>query len=168
MSVIQSAKSSFRFVAMGMLLPFAITLTKFLSWMSMSGTRRKLWMIENGWETFHSPDDEAIRECGECGYVGTLAIDKHRPAPMSRDNWGLFCPECRNEVEGPVYQLDAGDYVNLCRSMDIMGETMQLGPYAAYKTVQNHNQNHTMSVEYIRKCERAQARRSFKTNKEST
>jgi len=95
------------------------------------------------------PDARAIRECPDCGYRGVLAVDKHRPAPMSEINWEIRCPECNQAVEGPLHLDKVAEYIDLTRGDEIMGTMIGFGNYAAYKTVRVHNSRFALSSEKI-------------------
>jgi len=113
------------------------------------------WLVQRGYLGYTAPDEEAIRECPDCDYVGVLNVDKHEYAPMSDINWGFHCPSCGNEIEGPVHIDTVAEYVNLCRASDVMGGAMKMGGYGAFKTVESHNSRYALPVERIRELEAA-------------
>lgn len=113
------------------------------------------WLIKKGYLGYQPPDEKAIRHCSECDYRGVVAVDKHRPAPMSDINWELRCPKCSNTIEGPLFAEDVGEYVNQTRDSDVMGAMMGMGNYAAYKTVRTHNSRHALSQSQIRELREA-------------
>lgn len=107
------------------------------------------WLVAKGVFSYTPPDARAIRECPECDYCGVLAIDKHRPAPMSDINWELRCPDCRHTIEGPMHAEDVGEYVNLARDSDVMGAMVEVGNYGAFQVVTTHNAQYALSREQI-------------------
>lgn len=105
-------------------------------------------LVRRGYLVYSKPDSDTIREC-ECGYRGVLRVDKYRPEPMSDINWGLYCPECDEEHEGPLLAEDVGEYVNHSRNSDVMGGLVEIGNYAAFKAVQSHNSRYALPEEKI-------------------
>lgn len=131
-----------------------IALMKLMSLLE-SVHRIRVWLVRKGFSGYHVPDSEAIRDCPDCDYRGVLAIDKHRAAPMSDINWELCCPSCQTTVEGPLHADDVSEYVNYCRPSDSMGSMMAVGGFAAFKTVQSHNERYALPVERVEELRRA-------------
>jgi hypothetical protein len=113
-------------------------------------------LVRRGYLGYTSPDSAAIRECAACGYIGVLNVDKHEYAPMSDTNWGLHCPDCGTEIQGPIHIDSVAEYINLCRSSDVIGGVAKIGGYGAFKTVQAHNSRYALPLEKVRELEEAE------------
>lgn len=152
-SRIDQIRAGMEFGVALLLLPIALFLLK--AWeIPQESHRVRTWMVRNGYLTFEEPPDEAIEKCSECGYRGTLAVDKHRYAPASQTNLEIRCPDCRQTIEGPITAERAAEYINLCRPHD-GAEVMALGPTAQIPVISNHLKKWVLSEKQIAELTRA-------------
>lgn len=135
-------------------LPLAMVLMKLIDTVERCYPLR-LWLVRRGYIGYSAPDPSAILMCRDCDYRGVFRVDKHRPAPMSDVNWGLYCPGCGIEREGPMHSDAVAEYVNRCRATDVLGYLLKAGGYGAFKTVVSHNRQYALPVGKIRELQSA-------------